>query len=92
VPSAIGSDRSRQKYRIGSAGRLGYVEGVGQSEELSGREAEICAVSGNANIGTMKNASIELLIMIWKAIQEEKLERERIRQEDKREFKERMEH
>jgi hypothetical protein len=48
------------------------VEGVGQSQEMSGGEAEISAISENVNTETMKNPSIELPTMIWKVMQEEK--------------------
>jgi hypothetical protein len=37
----------------------------------------------NVNTQKMKNPSIELLTVIWKAMQEEKLESERVRQEKK---------
>jgi hypothetical protein len=46
-------------------------------------KADYFNVSENINTKKMKNPSIELLTVIWKAMQEEKLESERVRQEKK---------
>jgi hypothetical protein len=53
--------------------------GAGQIQETSGGEAEISTIGED-----ISKETIILLRMLWTAIQEEKLEGERIGQEDER--------
>jgi hypothetical protein len=67
------------------------LKGVGQIQKFSREKQTILISVKNVNTQKMKNPSIELLTVIWKTMQEEKLESEGVRQERKRYFNDRME-
>lgn len=78
------SNRSETDKGIGTEGQMKEAGvGAGQIQETSGGDAEITTVGEDVSKETIILA-LTLLRMIWKAIQEEKLEKEWLGQEDER--------